>query len=89
MSQSGLGAEHVNKCGHEGCACAVQPSQERAGVRNARQEACSLFRLASIVDFCKAAILGSVTAESMNVHQPRANRQDRFDPTCESIASIS
>ena len=27
MAQSGLGREHMNKCGHQGCSCMVEPSQ--------------------------------------------------------------
>jgi hypothetical protein len=26
MAQQGLGNEHRNKCGHEGCACLIAPS---------------------------------------------------------------
>jgi hypothetical protein len=27
MAQTRVGAEHMNKCGHEGCLCVVEPSQ--------------------------------------------------------------
>ena len=27
MAQSGIGQNHMNKCGHAGCACLVDPSQ--------------------------------------------------------------
>jgi hypothetical protein len=27
MAESRMGREHLNKCGHEGCACMVEPSQ--------------------------------------------------------------
>ena len=27
MAQSGIGQEHMSKCGHQGCACTVEPSQ--------------------------------------------------------------
>jgi hypothetical protein len=27
MAQDGLREEHMNKCGHQGCVCVVEPSQ--------------------------------------------------------------
>jgi len=30
MEQTGVGEQHMNKCGHEGCDCVVQPSQRIA-----------------------------------------------------------
>jgi hypothetical protein len=27
MAESGLDEKHLNKCGHEGCQCMVEPSQ--------------------------------------------------------------
>jgi hypothetical protein len=37
MAQSGMGQQHMNKCGHAGCSCTVEPGQTYCSDHCAKQ----------------------------------------------------